>query len=189
LDKKRSARRKTIRYFRWAVKAAFLLIFTLPFAYFVTAPSLPVYSLFYRGLDQTPLVTLPYGQSVCSLFLVSFDTVGPGAWLICPVGGVQVLLTGKVTTLLLLPTIMALILFLIPIFVLGNVFCGWLCPLGTLIDGFDKGASSASVLGAFCSLTITYSSLSTNWGSAAIVSLLIGMSERDQATIIRISNV
>jgi ferredoxin-type protein NapH len=139
LDKKRSARKKTIRYFRWAVKAAFLLIFTLPFAYFVTAPSLPVYSLFSGGLDQTPLLMLPYGQSVCSIFLVSFDTVGPGAWLICPVGGLQVLLTGKVTTLLLLPTIMALVLFLIPIFVLGNVFCGWLCPLGTLIDGFDKG--------------------------------------------------
>ena len=139
MDKKRSARRKTIRYFRWAVKAAFLLIFTLPFAYFVTAPSLPVYSLFSGGLDQTPLLMLPYGQSVCSLFLVSFDTVVPGAWLICPVGGLQVLLTGKVTTLLLLPTIMALVLFLIPIFVLGNVFCGWLCPLGTLIDGFDKG--------------------------------------------------
>jgi ferredoxin-type protein NapH len=34
---------------------------------------------------------------------------------------------------------MALILFLIPIFLLGNVFCSWVCPLGTIIDGFDKG--------------------------------------------------
>jgi polyferredoxin len=64
--------------------------------------------------------------------------VGPGAWLICPVGGLQTLLTGKVTSLLLLPTITALVLFLVPIFVLGNVFCGWACPLGTLIDSFDR---------------------------------------------------
>jgi len=142
LDKKRSARKKTIRYFRWAVKAAFLLIFTLPIAYFVTAPSLPVYSLFYRGLDQTPLVILPYGQSVCSIFLTSsVYTVGPGAWLTCPVGGLQVLLTGRTDfgVNLILTTIIALLVFLIPIFVLGNMFCGWVCPLGTMIDSFDKG--------------------------------------------------
>jgi polyferredoxin len=143
LDKKRSTRRKTIRHFRWAVKAAFLLIFTLPIAYFVTAPSLQVYSLLNGGLDQPPLVILPYGQSVCSIFLTSSSvfTVGLGGWLTCPVGGLQVLLTGRTDygVNLILPTIIALLLFLIPIFVLGNMFCGWACPLGTMIDGFDKG--------------------------------------------------
>jgi polyferredoxin len=29
--------------------------------------------------------------------------------------------------------------FLLSIFVLGNVFCGWACPVGTIIDSFDKG--------------------------------------------------
>jgi ferredoxin-type protein NapH len=138
LNKKKGTRRKTLRYFRWSVKATFLLLFTLPIVYFLEAPALPVYSLFYGGLNQ-PLFAVPYGQSVCSMLLSSYAYVGPGAWLICPVGGLQTLLTGNVELLLLLPTIVALLLFLIPIFVLGNVFCGWICPLGTLIDGFDKG--------------------------------------------------
>lgn len=138
MDKKQGSRRKILRYFRWSVKAAFLLLFTLPIVYFLEAPKLPLYSLFYGGLNQ-PLFALPYGQSVCSTLLLSYAYVGPGAWLICPVGGLQALLTGNVGLLLLLPTIVALLLFLIPIFVLGNVFCGWVCPLGTMIDGFDKG--------------------------------------------------
>lgn len=139
LSEKKKARRKFLRYFRWSVKAAFLLIFTLPITYFLTAPPLPMYSLIYRGLNQPPLLTLPYGESVCSLLLVSYDYVGPGAWLICPVGGLQTLLTGKVYAPLLLSTLVAFFLFLIPIFLLGNVFCSWICPLGTIIDGFDKG--------------------------------------------------
>jgi polyferredoxin len=139
LAKKKGAHRKILRYFRWSVKAAFLLIFTLPIVYFIDAAPLPVYSYFYgAGLNQ-PLLALPYGQSVCSMLLFSYAYVGPGAWLICPVGGLQTLLTGNVGPLLLLPTIIALLLFLIPIFVLGNVFCGWICPLGTIIDSFDKG--------------------------------------------------
>lgn len=139
LSKSKRTHKKFLRYFRWSVKAAFLLIFTLPIAYFLTAPPLPVYSLAYRGLNQPPLLTLPYGESVCSLLLVSYEYVGPGAWLICPVGGLQTLLTSKVTIQLLLPTLVALFLFLIPIFLLGNVFCSWACPLGTIIDAFDKG--------------------------------------------------
>jgi len=143
LDKKRGTHRKTLRYFRWAVKLAFLLIFTLPIAYFISAPPQPVYSFFFGGLNQ-PLLTLPYGQSVCSMLLVSYDYIGPGAWLLCPVGGLQTVLTRTAPPgLLLLPsllaTIIAVLVFLIPIFVLGNVFCGWVCPLGTMIDAFDKG--------------------------------------------------
>lgn len=111
----------------------------MPIAYFVAAPPLPVYSLINGGLNQPPFLTLPYGESVCSLLLFSYDNIGPGAWLICPFGGLQVLLTGKVETSFLLPTLIAIILFLVPIFFLGNVFCGWVCPLGTMIDVFDKG--------------------------------------------------
>jgi polyferredoxin len=141
LDKKKGARRKAIRYFRWSVKAAFLLIFVVPVAYLSGAPTAePVYSFFFGGLNRT-LFTLPLGQSVDSVWLVYYGYVGPGAWLICPVGGLQTLLTGRVDSTHLLPTILALLVFLIPIFVLGNVFCSWVCPLGTIIDGFDKGVA------------------------------------------------
>lgn len=138
MSKKKKNRRKTLRYFRWSVKAAFLFLFVLPIPYFITAPPMPVYSLAFGGLNQPPLITLPYSESVCSLLLVSYDYVGPGAWLICPVGGLQALLTGQVYGPLLLSTLVALFLFLIPIFLLGNLFCGWVCPLGSVIDFFDK---------------------------------------------------
>ena len=34
---------------------------------------------------------------------------------------------------------LATIVFLVPILLFGNMFCGWACPVGTLIDAFDKG--------------------------------------------------
>ncbi len=52
----------------------------------------------------------------------------------CPVGAAQTLVTGHVQ----IDTIIAMLLFIIPIFLLGNVFCSWACPVGTLIDSFDK---------------------------------------------------
>ena len=120
-------------------QSCFFASFYVAYTIFRHSASLPVYSLTFGGLNQLPLFTSPYSGSVCSLLLVSYDYVGPGAWLICPVGGLQALLTGKVIGPLLFSTLIALFLFLIPIFLLGNVFCGWFCPLGTIIDGFDKG--------------------------------------------------
>ena len=138
LKNRKKQKKVIIRYSRWLVKTAFLLIFMLPIAYFIFAPPFPVYSLFFRGLDQSPLFYVPYGQSVCSFLLVDYNFAAPGSWLICPVGGLQTLLTGRVDFYILIPTIVALLLFLIPIFIFGNIFCGWVCPLGTLIDGFDS---------------------------------------------------
>jgi hypothetical protein len=137
LTKTKGNHRKVIRYVRWSVKVAFLLFFVAPIAYFAIAPRLPVYSSFFGGLNQ-PLFTLPYGQSVCSIETYAYAQIGPGAWLICPVGGLQVLLSGYVDATHFMLTVLALLLFLTPIFLLGNVFCGWVCPLGTVIDGFDK---------------------------------------------------
>ena len=139
LDKKGS-RRKVIRYFRWGIKAAFLLFFTLSIVGLAGAPPLFVYSFLNWGQNQ-PLLATPYGQSVCTIWLVAYGYVGPGAWLICPVGGLQILLTGRTDfgVQLIVPTIIAILVFLLPIFVLGNVFCGWACPVGTVIDSFDKG--------------------------------------------------
>ncbi|MBX5320468.1 4Fe-4S binding protein [Candidatus Bathyarchaeota archaeon A05DMB-3] len=65
--------------------------------------------------------------------------VGLGEWLACPLGGIQSLVTGKVELRLIVPTIIAVLLALLVIFLLGNVFCSWICPVGTIIDSFDKG--------------------------------------------------
>jgi polyferredoxin len=120
-----------------------LLIFVLPIIHLAGAPPLPVYSYFYGGINM-PLFTLPYGQSVCALWILDWGNLNPGAWLACPVGGLQAVLTRSAPPGLsllpnLLATIIAVLVFLIPIFILGNVFCGWICPLGTMIDSFDKG--------------------------------------------------
>jgi polyferredoxin len=72
---------------------------------------------------------------------IAYSQIGPGAWLICPVGGLQTLLTSQAAASYILPTLVALLLFLLPIFILGNVFCSWVCPVGTLIDSFDKAVS------------------------------------------------
>jgi polyferredoxin len=141
LTETKGNRRRIIRYTRWSVKAAFLIFFVAPIAYFAVAPGLPVYSSLFGGLNQ-PLFTLPYGQSVCSIETYAYAQIGPGAWLICPVGGLQALLSGYVDATHFLLTVLALLLFLLPIFLLGNVFCGWACPLGTVIDCFDKVVST-----------------------------------------------
>ena len=140
LAKKRSDRRKIIRYFRWSVKAAFFVFFVFPIVYLAAAPDHFVYSYFFGGLGQ-PLSALPYGQSVCVTWTIAYSQIGPGAWLICPVGGLQTLLTSQAAASYILPTLVALLLFLLPIFILGNVFCSWACPVGTLIDSFDKAVS------------------------------------------------
>ena len=139
MSKTKLARRKTIRYFRWSVKAAFLLAFIIPVAYLAGVPSEPVYSLLLGGGLNQPLLALPMSQSPCSMYAFFYGSIGPGAWLVCPVGGLQILLSGRVDVSYLLPMILAFFVFLIPIFLLGNVFCGWACPLGTMIDSFDKG--------------------------------------------------
>ena len=148
MSQKKGARKKTLRYLRWSVKIAFLLIFILPVKFFPDPGvyRLPVYSLTVGGLAQPPLYWLDYGQSVCSLILISWSYLGPGAWLVCPVGGLEVLLTagnapasGLQLSWLLLSLASAVLLFFVLIFLLGSIFCSWVCPLGTVIDGFDKG--------------------------------------------------
>ncbi len=135
-----SNRRNIIRYFRWSVKAGFLVFFVFPLVYLAAAPDHFVYSYFLGGLGQ-PLFALPYGQSVCVTWTIAYSQIGPGAWLICPIGGLQTLLTSQAAASYILPTLVALLLFLLPIFILGNVFCSWACPVGTLVDSFDKVVS------------------------------------------------
>jgi len=66
LNQEKGSRRKAIRYIRWGVKLAFLIIFVGPIKFFTDAAiELPVYSLAAGGFSQ-PLFTVPYGESVCS---------------------------------------------------------------------------------------------------------------------------
>ena len=139
--KKKFNRKKIIRYSRWAIKLAFLVFFVSPFIYLASAPNHYVYSIFGGGLNH-PLFALPYGQSPCTVWTYAYGQIGPGAWLIDPFGGLQVLVTGQVYVVNILPIVVALLLFLLPIFLLGNIFCGWVCPLGTVIDGFDKSVTT-----------------------------------------------
>ena len=133
---KKGSRRKIIRYARWTSKVAFLLLFVAPITYFASAPPLPVYSVTFGRLGE-PLLMVPYGQSVCSIETYAYAQIGPGAWLICPMGGILTLVTGFVDVTHFLAAVLALLLFLLPVLLLGNVFCGWVCPLGTIIDSFD----------------------------------------------------
>jgi len=145
LNQKNESRRKVIRYLRWSVKAAFLVILVAPIKFFADAAcELPVYSLIYGGFTQ-PLVCLPYGESICTFLLQRWTYVGPGGMIMCPLGGFEVLATagmepvaGLDLTFLLISVLSAVGIFLLFIFLVGALFCSWICPVGTVVDGFDK---------------------------------------------------
>lgn len=131
--------KKSIRYLRWISKAAFLLLYVVPIAYLAGTPLRGVYSLFFGVQVGKPWLLLPISQSVCTTFTTtSYQSINPGAWLMCPVGAITNILTGLVDELRVIPTIIAMLVFIIPIFLLGNIFCSWACPLGTITDSFDK---------------------------------------------------
>lgn len=132
---KRRNWRKSIRYLRWSSKATFLLLFMVPVAYLAGAPIISSYSFLLGGTTLIKTyISVPITQSVCSIWTSSFGNTNPGGWILCPIGGVQTLLTGQVEMI----AIIAMLLFILPIVLLGNFFCSWSCPVGTMIDGFDK---------------------------------------------------
>lgn len=105
-----------------------------------------MYSLSLGGYTQSPLTHLCYGQSTCSFLLFSWTSLGPGGWLTCPVGGLEILLTsgqcpqgGLDINWLTISLLSAILFFLFLIIFLGPIFCSWICPVGTAVDGFDKG--------------------------------------------------
>jgi ferredoxin-type protein NapH len=140
-------RKKSIRYLRWAIKAAFLLLFIVPVAYVPRGQLLSVSSFFFvkptgliSGFTSIQSIFLvPITQAPCSIWLSYYGNINLGLWIMDPFGGLQVLLTGQVAHLRLIPTIIAILFFVILIVLLGNVFCSWVCPIGTIIDSFDKG--------------------------------------------------
>ena len=139
-------RKKSIRYLRWVIKAAFLLLFVVPVAYLPRGQLLYVSSFFFaqptgqisKFIVIQSFLMVPITQAPCSIWLSYYGSVNPGLWIMDPFGGLQVLLTGQVDHLLLIPTIIAVLFFVILIVLLGNFFCSWVCPIGTIIDSFDK---------------------------------------------------
>lgn len=148
MSQKNRSRKKIIKIFKWTVKIAFLLILILPIKYFNDNDvyKLPVYSLALGGYSQPPLMKVSYGQTVCSFLLNSWVDLGPGGWVTCPIGGLQILLTagqcprqGINIDFLTISLISAVSIFLLSIIILGPIFCSWICPVGTIVDGADKG--------------------------------------------------
>jgi len=137
--------KRWIRYFRWVVKAFFLVLFTVPIAYLASGQELSVSSLVFSGPTGTfsgfttvdSFFMVPIVESPCSIWLSYYGDVNLGVWVIDPLGGLQVLVSGQVGHLLV-PTVVALLIFVGVTVLLGNVFCSWACPVGTLIDGFDR---------------------------------------------------
>jgi polyferredoxin len=137
--------KKSLRYLRWASKAAFLLLYVVPIGYLAGTAWRPVYSLFFGIHVGKPWLIVPVTQSVCMTWTTySVTNINPGAWLMCPLGAADTLLTGLVDELRVVPTIIAALAFIIPIVLLGNIFCSWACPLGTIIDSFDKAIEKFS---------------------------------------------
>ena len=142
----RANRRKSIRYLRWAIKAGFFLLFMVPVAYVPRGQLVSVSSFFFAkpadhistfAYIQSPIMVLST-QAPCSIWLSYYGNINPGLWIMDPFGGLQVLLTGQVAHLILFSTVIAILFFVILIVLLGNVFCSWACPIGTMIDSFDK---------------------------------------------------
>jgi len=127
------ATRNKIRFFRWVVKAVFLVLFIMPIAYLGNTQIVLVKSFFSNELFALPIV-----ESPDSFWFSYYGDVKPGLWILCPFGGLQVLLTRYVEPQLLIPTIIALLIPTFLTLLFGNIFCSWICPIGTLIDCFDK---------------------------------------------------
>ncbi|MEM0488425.1 MAG: 4Fe-4S binding protein [Candidatus Bathyarchaeia archaeon] len=124
--------RKHIRYLRWIIKGVFLLIFISPI-YSISSQLIQIKSAILNRL----LIAIPIGQSPDSIWLGYYGNIRPGFWIMEPFGGLQVLMTGLVDSKLILSTLIAISIFLLLIVLFGNIFCSWLCPLGTIIDSFD----------------------------------------------------
>ncbi len=134
-------RRISLRYLRWASKLAFLILFTIPIAYvgasqYWPEPHTNVTSAILH--PSQPFFSLPMVESPCSVWLQGWSNPAPGAWLVEPVGALQALITTKVSLRLLMPTIIALSIVLALTALVGAVFCSWACPIGTIVDSFDR---------------------------------------------------
>jgi len=125
--------KKAIRYLRWAFKAAFLFLFLAPLSHILMGQIVEVKSFFSTEI----IAMVPITQSPDSVWLSYYGNLNPGLWIVEPFGGLQVLLTGRVEPHYLIPTVIAILIFAAIIIFLGNVFCSWACPMGTLIDSFD----------------------------------------------------
>jgi len=137
-------RRIYIRYLRWASKLAFLLLFLIPLSYVPSgqSPYGPVFPSPYTGVTSAifppsvPNYYLPLAQSPCSVWVDGWCNTYAGLWLVEPLGAMQALITEKVG--LLIDTLIALVVIILIIVLVGAMFCSWACPIGTVVDSFDR---------------------------------------------------
>jgi len=80
---------------------------------------------------------VPIGQSPDIVWLSYYGDPNPGYWIVEPFGGLQVLLSGQIGGDLLFSMLVAILFFVVLTVLLGNVFCSWGCPVGSVIDSFD----------------------------------------------------
>jgi polyferredoxin len=73
------------------------------------------------------------------MWLIYFGSSDPSFQIADPFSELQTLLAGQVGLVLLIPTIAAILFFVVLTVLLGNGFCSWACPIGTIIDSFDNG--------------------------------------------------
>lgn len=133
--------KKSPRYIRWASKAAFLILFLIPIAYVPSSqywqtPWTPVKSLIFQ--PAKPYFSLPLVESPCTIWLSGWSNPALGSWIVEPLGAIQALLTSKVDLTLTVPTLFALFIAVTLVILLGTAFCSWVCPIGTVVDSFDK---------------------------------------------------
>jgi ferredoxin-type protein NapH len=128
---------------RWAVKLAFLILFLIPLQYVPSGPDWPAPSAgvttVFLPQPSTPFFYLPMVESPCSIWFQGWSNPQAlGSWIVEPLGGLQALITSKVSLALILPTIVALLMAAILIILVGSMFCSWACPIGTIVDSFDS---------------------------------------------------
>jgi ferredoxin-type protein NapH len=57
-------------------------------------------------------------------------------WLVEPLGAIQAFLSGQVELVLDLAAALAVVLLIVVL--VGAMFCSWACPIGTVVDSFDR---------------------------------------------------
>ncbi len=81
---------------------------------------LVLFLILFRKTDYSGSDTLPYAVNI----FFRWD----------PLVAATVMIATRKIIVLLLPSLIVILLTI----VLGRVFCGWICPMGTLLDGWDK---------------------------------------------------
>jgi ferredoxin-type protein NapH len=85
---------------------------------------------------SVPGYYVPLAQSPCSIWVNGWCNTYAGLWLVEPLGAIQAFVSGKVDLVLDMAVALALVILIIVL--VGAMFCSWACPIGTIVDSFDR---------------------------------------------------